>query len=158
MGTEPAARPRRSLFRSCGLAVIGVLAVALTSSATFQILHETLFPGAAPSELSCDEGLNRLYSSIQRAREQAAKQLAGERAALADFRAALEPEWSEAASIRARCRLDSKKQGLDALRLVELLRYAEERAVRYEALDLARLRRTTPEALRAFPPSSHPSR
>jgi hypothetical protein len=33
---------------------------------------------------------------------------------------------------------------LKALRTIELLRYAEERAVRYEALDLSRLRQRVP--------------
>jgi hypothetical protein len=62
-----------------------------------------------------------------------------ERAALATYRNALEPEWSEHKGIEAACRGD--EAGRKRLKDVIALRYAEEHAVRYESLGLAPLRR-----------------
>ena len=62
-----------------------------------------------------------------------------ERSALARYRGALEPEWSEEKAVVAACAGDAA--GRKRLNDVIALRYAEEHAVRYESLGLAPLRR-----------------
>jgi hypothetical protein len=119
--------------------VVGVLSVALSATCTTQIVLAVWFPEARAEDVSCRSALLGLASAVQRAREQAALESPqGERAALGEFRRALEPEWDALPSVRRACRGDSEAQR--ALRTVELLRYAEERAVRYEALGLSPLR------------------
>lgn len=151
----PPGRRRGSPGQKAGLILVGVLSVALTGAASVQIIRASLFPPDTPSSVSCEAGVLSLYNAVLRARHLASEQSAGERAALDKFRQALEPEWSETAGIRSRCRSDHNTKALEALRRVELLRYAEESAVRYEALGLAGLRRKTPAALQAFSPPSH---
>ena len=145
---------RRSRFAQTGLWAVGLVSVAVTAACTYQILHTTLFPSLTQTNLSCHQGLQGLYDSTQQARRQAAEQVEGERLALQDFRDALEPQWRHWATIRARCQRDADSAALSTLRQIELLRYAEERAVRYDALDLSRLRRTTPRAIQALSSSS----
>jgi hypothetical protein len=49
--------------------------------------------------------------------------------------------------VRALCKKDGDEAALQALRSVELLRYAEERAVRYNAIDLTKWRQLTPKLI-----------
>jgi len=69
----------------------------------------------------------------------AASAAGDERAALGRFRAALEPEWASRPSLDSACSSDDKT--LAALAEIDALRYAEEHAVRYEAVGLAPQRR-----------------
>jgi hypothetical protein len=139
---EARRRPRRSALNRAGLAVIGLASVAFATICTTQIVLTVWFPERPEWNVTCRGGVDKLLSAVERARAQAAIEPTGERAALADFRQALEPEWSRIATVRDRCQGDPV--ALKGLRTVELLRYAEERAVRYEALDLSRLRQTVP--------------
>lgn len=140
-------RPARGKARRIALGVVGLLSVFVTASSAAQIVRIVLFPDVPPGEFDCRAGLVELHRSVERARGLAAGELGGERKALDVFRRSLEPEWSDATAIRAACQESPLPGAREAFRKVELLRYAEERAVRYEALDLARLRRKTPEAL-----------
>ena len=63
----------------------------------------------------------------------------GEREAVARFRAALDPEWSIRFAIGEQCKNDL--DSMRALGEVDRLRYGEEHALRYEALDIASLRK-----------------
>lgn len=63
----------------------------------------------------------------------------GERDAVARFRAALAPEWSLRPAIGQHCKNDL--ESVRALEEVDRLRYGEEHALRYEALDIASLRK-----------------
>jgi hypothetical protein len=74
-----------------------------------------------------------------RARLAAAEEIHGERAALVQFRTALEPEWKSREAVGQACRGDSTAER--ALSELDALRYAEEHAVRYEAVALANQRR-----------------
>ncbi len=153
--TATSAAPERTFAqrsRRFGLLLVAILAVALTTTATVQILRTTLWPPDSGAQLGCREGVVSLYRATERARTQAARQIDGERAALHDFRASLEPEWSNFGAVQRACAEHADGAGQKALRSVELHRYAEERAVRYDALDLSRLRRDTPRAVEALSP------
>ena len=63
----------------------------------------------------------------------------GEREAVARFRTALDPEWSLRSTIGDQCKDDH--DSMRALGEVDRLRYGEEHALRYEALDIASLRK-----------------
>lgn len=132
--------------------VVGLLSVALSATCTTQIVLAVWFPAAHADGVSCRGALRNLASAVQRAREEAAAEgPQGERAALREFRRALEPEWEALPDVRRACRGDTEAQR--ALRTVELLRYAEERAVRYEALGLSPLRQRVLTLQRELEPS-----
>jgi hypothetical protein len=153
-GAPPLA-PHRSRLgpgRRAGLFVVGLLFVALSTLCTVQIVKAVWFPEYRAVEAPCRSAVLGLVAAVQRARERAAAEgPEGERAALIRFRSALEPEWSKLAGVRRACREDDK--ALRALRTVELLRYAEERAVRYEALGLSPLRQRALSLQRELGPS-----
>lgn len=153
--TNPPRRPRLSPGRRAGLLVVGLLAIALAATCTVQIVLAVWFPDRSIQGISCRPAVLDLVAAVDRARERAAADPQGERAALQVFRQSLEPEWARLGSVRAACRNDD--DALRALRTVELLRYAEERAVRYEALDLASLRQRTLTLQRELG-QSYPSR
>lgn len=141
---EAGARRRRSAANRAGLLAVGVISVAFATICTTQIVLTVWFPERPSWDVTCRSGIDQLLSAVERARAQAATEPSGERAALEDFRNALEPEWARLATVRDRCRGEGDTAALRGLRTVELLRYAEERAVRYEALDLSRLRQQIP--------------
>jgi hypothetical protein len=95
----------------------------------------------------CRGGTRALLVAVRRARMAAASESGDERAALGRFRAALEPEWATRVSLDSVCRTDPRAQA--ALTEIDALRYAEEHAVRYEAVGLAPQRRRV-QALNDF--------
>lgn len=135
----PAER-RRLTGRRAGIAVFSAFFAGATAWWTFQILS-TVWGSAPPSPAGCTGGTASLEQAIERARAAYTRGTADEdeRAALARYRGALEPEWGERKAIEAACKGDPK--GEKHLRDVIALRYAEEHAVRYESLGLAPLRR-----------------
>lgn len=148
---QPApSRPPRSLWRWAGLIVISVAAFGLAGASTYQILGSTLFPPTPPIDMSCREGTRALYLSIGEARERAVGRTLPELDALAAFRDDLKPIWNLAPSVRALCEKDNDREALKALRSVEILRFAEERAVRYVSLDLTRVRWRAPRLVEAL--------
>jgi len=138
--------------RQVALGLVAVLALALTAGASAQILLAVFAPPSLGEQAECRPGVRSLLAGVGRARGHAAARGEGEREALAAFRRALEPEWSAAPSIRDACRRQNDRDALAAFRQVELLRYAEEQAVRYEALDLSLLRRRAPALVEALKP------
>jgi hypothetical protein len=77
--------------------------------------------------------------AIRRARGAAAEEITGERPALQRFRDALSPEWQSRGAVSQSCQGDPA--AIAALSDLDALRYAEEHAVRYEAVALAKQRR-----------------
>lgn len=142
--------PSRSPLRKVGLVLILVVSVYLSAVSTYQILSTTLFPDPGTTQYSCREGAKVLYESVARARQQTAALDKPEREALALFRRELAPTWAQANAIAAACTKDNDQQALKALRSVTLLRYAEERAVRYQAIDLTRFRKQAPDEVLAL--------
>jgi len=134
MAKAPRSRGRR-LGRRIALALFALLVSVPTLVWTLQIMAALFFRPIGPTPASCDRGLLDLLHAVERARAAARAQSSGERASLAHFRAALEPEWSARPALDLLCQPIPR----DAARLreVDALRYAEEHAVRYEATALA---------------------
>jgi hypothetical protein len=143
---SPSRRPqtplerRRLLGRRVGIALFSAFFAGATLLWTIQILTE-VWGSAPPSPAGCAGGTASLERAVERARLAYAVEAGDEdeRAALARYRSALEPEWQERKAIEAACRGD--ETGKKHLKDVIALRYAEEHAVRYESLGLAPLRR-----------------
>ncbi|HYQ14604.1 MAG TPA: hypothetical protein VEQ58_02570 [Polyangiaceae bacterium] len=131
---------RRLLGRRVGVGIFTAIFAGATLIWTIQILT-TVWGTAPPSPEGCAGGTARLERAVERARLAYATQAGeeDERAALARYRGALEPEWNERKAVEAACLGDDS--GRKHLKDVIALRYAEEHAVRYESLGLAPLRR-----------------
>jgi hypothetical protein len=125
--------------RTIGVAVGGGLLTLFTVVCSIEIIVQAWTPTKTPTDLDCPEGTKRLIAAVRRARAAASEAQGGEREAVARFREALEPEWSMRTAIGERCKPD--EQATQALGEVDRLRYAEEHALRYEALDIASRRR-----------------
>ncbi|HEY4106785.1 MAG TPA: hypothetical protein VGM44_22950 [Polyangiaceae bacterium] len=122
-----------------GIAVFGVIMVTFTTVLTLQILRAVFSPQVQAVATECRPGLRGLIVAVRRARLAAAAVSGDERAALGRFRSALEPEWDSRVSLDSACAKDDKAHS--ALAEIDALRYAEEHAVRYEAVGLAPQRR-----------------
>jgi hypothetical protein len=136
----------RKRGRTIGNVAFAAVVTLFTVVCSVQILQQAWATPAVPADapvLECRAGLSALISAIHRART-AASQVSGERAALATFRNALLPEWSTRPAYGARCA--GNADALQSLAEIDRLRYAEEHALRYEALDVAG-RRTRVRAL-----------
>lgn len=147
---EPPKRPGRSPARTIGLAVIGLCSVYVAAASTYRIFQETLFPEISHTDYTCRTGTTALYEAVEHARHLAADSARPERAALEAFREHLIPVWEQAPAVRQKCETDGDQEALRAFRTVELLRYAEERAVRYNAIDLTKWRLRAPELVGAL--------
>lgn len=106
---------------------------------TAQILRQVFWPEAGTRVGDCRTEVLSLEESLRRARRAAAHEAHGERAALDQFRRALMPEWQARSGLEQACSADTL--ALRALSDIDALRYAEEHAVRYEAVALAKQRR-----------------
>ncbi|MFT3763937.1 MAG: hypothetical protein QM820_00190 [Minicystis sp.] len=141
--TVPDKPPRspRALGRRIGAIVYWAMVVGVCLAGAVQVTWQVLFSASPPAPYaSCQEGLRALHGAVVRARDAAAHtEAAGEDAALARFRDALQPEWTYRDGVATLCRGAPKDEG--ALDAIERLRYAEEHAVRREAGELAPLRR-----------------
>jgi len=141
-----ASAPVARLGRRLGILAFAVLVASVTANWSFQILRQVFWAESPPRAVSCREGLLELERAIARARSAAAFEARGERAALASFRDALEPEWHYRGAVAQACREDAL--GRAALSELDALRYAEEHAVRYEAGAVAAQRRRAEAILR----------
>ena len=136
---KPNLTPGQRLGRRIGIAVFALIVGGATLIWTIQILYAVFSPPVFAVARECHSGSRDLLTAVRRASLAAAAESGDERAALGRFRAALEPEWSRRASLDSLCRSDPKAQA--ALAEIDALRYAEEHAVRYEAVGLAPQRR-----------------
>lgn len=136
------------------VALFAAIVVVPTSWWTVEILVQTYRP-PPPTATSCAAGVRSLLGAVRRATSVAAASTGGEREAIAGFRAALEPEWSARPAVGGACRSDPR--GLGALRELDQLRYAEERAVRQSVGDVARQRRRAVGIEREFEAHRAPS-
>ena len=136
---KPNRTPVQRMGRRIGVVVFALIVGGATAIWSIQILFAVFAPPVRAKASDCRSGTRELLLSVRRARTAAAAETGDERAALGRFRAALEPEWSTRASLDEVCRQDPKAQA--ALTEIDALRYAEEHAVRYEAVGLAPQRR-----------------
>jgi hypothetical protein len=150
---EPGARSAR-LGRRLGLLAFAVPVAGATAIWTLQILRAVFWPDSQPTTLDCRQGVVELEGALRRARRAAAQEPTGERAALDSFRRALAPEWQSRETLSGNCRSDPA--ALKALSELDALRYAEEHAVRYEAVALAKQRRRAEAIRREFGGASEP--
>lgn len=131
----------RQLGRTVGIAVFGLIVATFTVVCSVQICLQVWAPEVVPfpdnPNLDCSAGILRLAEAIEVARLASADQ-AGEQEALARFRGALSPAWTHRAAVHRACAEDT--EAIQRLRAVDRLRYAEEHAVRYGAIDLAKRR------------------
>lgn len=151
---KPKLSPARRTGRRIGIVVFALLISSAVAAWTIQILLAVFAPPVQAVAKECRSGTQDLLVAVRRASLAAASETGDERAALAKFRAALEPEWSTRASLTELCRSDAKAKL--ALNEIDALRYAEEHAVRYEAVGLAPQRRRV-QALNEFESDGHKS-
>ncbi len=135
----PSGARRRRTGRRVGIVIFGIIVVGCTAIWTTEILRAIFAPANVTVATECKGGARGLLVAVRRARLAAAAESGDERAALARFRAALEPEWDSRPSLDSVCGSDPKTHA--ALAEIDELRYAEEHAVRYEAVGLAPQRR-----------------
>lgn len=150
---ENAKRPSPHLGASAALGLVGLLIVWISCLSTFQILQATLWPRRPAVPWSCKEGIARFFSSVETARESTPQQGLSEQDALAHFRSQLQPSWQYFPTISHKCRKLPDRGAQRALRSVELLRYAEEKAVRLQSTDLAPIRRKTSQLVKMLSPA-----
>ena len=137
--------------RIAGQAAFGAIVAGLTLMWTIQIVQQVFAAPPSSTEVQCRPGLRDLIGAVRQARRAAKAENGGERAALERFRTTLRPAWQARSHLDEACRDDP--EAMRALREIDLLRYAEEHAVRYEVQELARRR----QRVRAIEPElSHP--
>ena len=134
------------LGRRLGIALFAALVSVPTAVWSLQIMQAVWSPTRGPEPESCNHGQLALLHAVDRARVAAAAFAeSSERASLARFRNALEPEWNSRPNLDDLCPAPAERQ---SLREIDSLRYAEEHAVRYEATALARDRKRARDLLR----------
>jgi hypothetical protein len=140
-------RPSRSRARRLGrrLGIVGLAAFVSVPTAvfTYQIMKAVWDPPSGPAPASCAEGMSGLLLALDRARSAASRASAGEQKNLAEFRAALLPEWGSRPALDPLCGNGARERA--DLKEIDALRYAEEHAIRYEASALAGQRRRARE-------------
>lgn len=128
------------------VAVTAIVTVEITTQ-VFQASNETqdcTSNNCAP--IDCAEGIRSLVTAIDRARNKISASDANESQAIAIFRASLNPEWQRRNDIERACK---ESEGyLETLDAVVQLGFAEEAAVRREAIEIASIRHQAAELIR----------
>jgi hypothetical protein len=140
--TSPASDPldaARRRGRRAGILVFGVIVASVTAWWSIQILQQVFAPTVPALDRPCRQAMGELLQGLQQARQAAAAEMGGEKAGLRAFRQALGPSWQRRPALDQACAQD--QGALEALHEIDELRYAEEHAVRYEAVKLARQRK-----------------
>lgn len=118
-----------------GILAFGAFVATFTAVWSWQILFQAFGPPPPGKPRSdCRTAVLALLSAVERARVEAV-QADDERSALARFRRALEPAWSDRPLLEAACAGD--EAALRALPQIDEFRFAEEHAVRRD-FDLSR--------------------
>jgi hypothetical protein len=141
--------------RRIGIVIFGLIVSGITANFSIQIIRQVWFGEPGPARIGCTEGQRSLVESVRRARQAAAAETGGERLALARFRGELESAWRLRGAIGDACASDPA--ALRALAEIDRLRFAEEHAVRYEAVDLAQRRRRVHSIESTLPQASKPN-
>ena len=133
----PLERARRR-GRRAGIAVFGTLVVSATAWWTSQILRQVWPSVGSVGDIECRPALRELLTALDRARGAAAAETGGEQESLRVFRSSLGAPWQARPALDVACESDARAK--EMLIEIDELRYAEEHAVRYEAVRLARQR------------------
>ena len=147
---DGSARPAQ-LGRTLGIAVFAFLVAGFTVVCSVQICLQVWSPHIEPAPFDCSAGTLALADAVDTARVAAADE-PDEQAALAKFRGALAPIWKYRPALGRSC--GSSTEAREHLRAIDRLRYAEEHAVRYAAVDLAERRNEVKRLLVTLRPSS----
>jgi hypothetical protein len=139
MATQEARARWARAGRRLGLLVFALPVAGATAILTAQIVQQVFWPAPGAQPNDCRAAVLGLDLAIRRARVAAAEEIHGERPALERFRSALGPEWRSREATARACQGDPA--AIAALSDLDALRYAEEHAVRYEAVALAKQRR-----------------
>jgi hypothetical protein len=142
----------RKLGRRIGIVIYAVLVAGFTVVCSVQICLQVWAPRVEPAPFDCSAGTLALIEAIGAARAAAANE-PDEQAALAKFREAVAPTWRYRPALGKTCAPSS--ESLQNLRAVDRLRYAEEHAVRYAAVDLAQRRHEVERLMMTLRQSSH---
>jgi hypothetical protein len=145
-------RPRRR-GHTLGAATFGLVVGAITLILSTQIVRVTLLPSSSEAALDCPKSVQSLWTALQRARRSAAG-VPGEQPALSTFRAQLEPEWLQLASIQKQCQ--QRAEWASAVGALTQLRFEEEQAVRNEARGIAAQRQLAEQLVNALVRSDAP--
>ena len=146
---DGSARPAQ-LGRTLGIAVFAFLVAGFTVVCSVQICLQVWAPRIEPAPFDCSAGALALADAIDAARLAAADE-PDEQAALAKFRGALTSTWKYRPALGQSCA--SSTEALRHLRAIDSLRYAEEHAVRYAAVDLAERRNEVKRLILTLRPS-----
>jgi hypothetical protein len=125
------------LGRTLGVGVYAFLVASFTIICSVQICLQVWAPHVQAAPFDCSAGTVALVDAVDLARA-AAENEPDEHAALEKFRGALEPTWKYRPALTRACA--QSREALRHLQAVDRLRYAEEHAVRYAAVDLAQRR------------------
>jgi hypothetical protein len=151
MPNEPSPQSTlRRRGRRAGIVLFSLIITAFTVVCSVQVLQQVWAPQGVPTSAPCRTALRGLFTAVERARAAASQETRGERASVRRFRDALEPEWLSRPALDTQCESDPSMA--EGLQLVDWLRYAEEHAARYEATDLADLRRRGTQLMNSIPP------
>lgn len=142
------------LGRRLGIAVFSFLVAGFTVVCSVQICLQVWAPHVEPAPFGCSAGTLALADAVDAARLAAADE-PDEQAALGKFRGALEPVWRYRPALGRSCA--SNTEAAQHLRAIDRLRYAEEHAVRYAAVDLAQRRNEVKRLITTLRPSDRPS-
>lgn len=106
------------------------------------------------AEVGCVDGIRSLVAAVDRARSGVDGSNRKEADAVNRYRSALQPEWSRRGAVRRACKGDVGR--LETLDAVVHLGFAEEHAVRRNAVELAPFRRRASELLEKNLPVAPP--
>jgi hypothetical protein len=121
--------------RRAGIAVFGVIVAGVTAWWTLQIILQVWPSAPDTTAVECRPALRDLLASVSTARNVAAQEIGGEQASLDAFRSSLAAAWKKRPALDRACAGDARAEVM--LREIDELRYAEEHAVRYEAVRLS---------------------
>jgi hypothetical protein len=139
------------LGRTLGIGVYAFLVAGFTVVCSVQICLQVWAPHVEPAPFDCSAGTLALVDAVDSARAAAADE-PDEQAALAKFRGALAATWKYRPALTHSCAQSS--EALRHLQAVDRLRYAEEHAVRYAAVDLAERRHEVKRLITSLKQSS----
>jgi len=142
---------QRRLGRRLGIGIYAFLVAGFTVICSVQICLQVWAPQVEPAPFDCSAGTVALIDAVDTARTAAADE-PDEQAALDKFRGALASTWKYRPALTRAC--GTNREALRNLRAVDRLRYAEEHAVRYAAVDLAKRRHEVKRLLLTLRPSS----
>lgn len=151
MDPEQLQRAQRT-GRRFGIGIFALIVSTFVIVCSAQILYQGFHDSEVVLNGNCRALVAHLASSVRAARE-AARNVTDERMALRTFRNALEPNWHSKSQLNQICQSD--RWAREAVATIDEWRWAEEIAIRYEAVDLAPTRRKAQAIISSLGPESH---